>query len=51
VIEFDIVAKGAVSLEDRTHAAERLASLDKCVPVPGERVMRDDLGACCPDMD
>jgi len=41
VIDVDIVAKGDVSREERAHAAERLASLDACVPVPvlGARVM------------
>ena len=41
MIEFDIVAEGDISQEEKTHAAERLAPLDRCVPMPvlGARVM------------
>jgi len=41
MIEFDIVAKGDISQEEKPHAAERLAPLDRCVPMPvlGARVM------------
>ena len=41
MIEFDVVAKGDVSQEEKTQAAQRLGPLDKCVPMPvqGARVM------------